>query len=245
MDSLWIAATGARAVLQRQDVVTNNLANASTTGYRAATPQFRALPVYGEPLPSNAYVATQSESTDFQQGSMTHTGRNLDVAVQGPGWIAVQSADGSPAYTRNGDLRISSSGVLTTSDGHPVLGQSGSPISVPQLTSIQIGVDGTISGVPAGSSPSTPVVLGTIQLVNPPSSQLQRGADGLFRDTQGPAQPDPTVQLASGVLEGSNVNPVRAMVQMLENTRAFEMQTKLMQNIDQNHQAAQQLLNVS
>jgi flagellar basal-body rod protein FlgF len=85
MDSLWIAATGARAVLQRQDVVTNNLANASTTGYRAATPQFRALPVYGEPLPSNAYVATQSESTDFQQGSMIHTGRNLDVAVQGPG----------------------------------------------------------------------------------------------------------------------------------------------------------------
>ncbi len=245
MDSLWIAATGARAVLQRQDVVTNNLANASTTGYRAATPQFRALPVYGEPLPSNAYVATQSEGTDFQQGSMVHTGRNLDVAVQGPGWIAVQSADGSPAYTRNGDLRISSSGVLTTSDGHPVLGQSGAPISVPQLTSIQIGVDGTISGVPAGSSPSTPVVLGTIQLVNPPSTQLQRGADGLFRDTQGPAQPDPRVQLASGVLEGSNVNPVRAMVQMLENTRAFEMQTKLMQNIDQNHQAAQQLLNVS
>jgi flagellar basal-body rod protein FlgF len=245
MDSLWIAATGARAVLQRQDVVTNNLANASTTGYRGATPQFRALPVYGEPLPSNAYVATQSDGTDFQQGTMIHTGRNLDVAVQGSGWIAVQAANGSTAYTRNGDLRISSSGVLTTSDGHPVLGQSGSPISLPQLTSIQIGVDGTISGVPAGSSPSTPVVLGTIQLVNPPTTQLQRGADGLFRDTQGPAQPDPTVQLASGVLEGSNVNPVRAMVQMLENTRAFEMQTKLMQNIDQNHQAAQQLLVVT
>ena len=245
MDSLWIAATGARAVLQRQDVVTNNLANASTTGYRGATPQFRALPVYGERLPSNAYVATQSESTDYQQGPMVHTGRNLDVAVQGPGWIAVQAADGSTAYTRNGDLRISSSGVLSTSDGHPVLGQTGSPISLPQLTSIQVGVDGTISGVPAGSSPSTPVVLGTIQLVNPPSTQLQRGADGLFRDTRGPAQPDPAVQLASGVLEGSNVNPVRAMVQMLENTRAFEMQTKLMQNIDQNHQAAQQLLNVT
>ncbi len=245
MDSLWIAATGARAILRRQDVVTNNLANVNTTGYRGAQAQFRALPVYGEPLPSNAYVATQGNTADFQQGPMRHTGRNLDVAVQGPGWIGVQAADGSTAYTRNGDLRISGNGLLTTSDGHPVLNQAGAPISLPQLTSIQIGADGTISGVPAGSPPSAPVVLGRIQLVNPPAAQLQRGADGLFRDTQGPAQADPNVQLASGVLEGSNVNPVQAMVQMLENTRAFEMQTKLMQSIDQNHQAAAQLLNVS
>lgn len=245
MDSLWIAATGARAVLQRQTVVANNLANADTTGYRSAQPQFRALPVYGEPLPSNAYVATQSDTTDFRQGPMVHTGRNLDVAVQGPGWLAVQTAGGGTAYTRNGDLRISGSGLLVTSDGHPVLGQSGSPISLPQLQSIQIGADGTISGVPAGSQPNALVVLGRIQLVNPPAAQLQRGADGLFRDTQGPAQPDPAVQVASGVLEGSNVNPVQAMVQMLDNTRAFEMQTKLMQSVNQNQQAAEQLLNVT
>ncbi len=245
MDSLWIAATGARAVLQRQTVVANNLANADTTGYRSAQPQFRALPVYGEPLPSNAYVATQSNTTDFRQGPMVHTGRNLDVAVQGPGWLAVQTAGGATAYTRNGDLRISGSGLLVTSDGHPVLGQSGSPISLPQLQSIQIGADGTISGVPAGSQPNALVVLGRIQLVNPPAAQLQRGPDGLFRDTQGPAQADPAVQVASGVLEGSNVNPVQAMVQMLDNTRAFEMQTKLMQSVDQNQQAAEQLLNVS
>ncbi len=245
MDSLWIAATGARAVLQRQTVVANNLANADTTGYRSAQPQFRALPVYGEPLPSNAYVATQSDTTDFRQGPMIHTGRNLDVAVQGPGWLAVQTAGGGTAYTRNGDLRISGSGLLVTSDGHPVLAQSGSPISLPQLQSIQIGADGTISGVPAGSQPNALVVLGRIQLVNPPAAQLQRGADGLFRDTQGPAQPDPAVQVASGVLEGSNVNPVQAMVQMLDNTRAFEMQTKLMQSVNQNQQAAEQLLNVT
>ena len=245
MDTLWIAATGARSILHRQDVTTNNLANVDTFGYRAAQAQFRALPVYGEPLPSNAYVATQTDSTNFRQGPMIHTGRNLDVAVQGPGWIAVQAADGSTAYTRNGDLRISGNGLLTTSDGHAVLSQNGAPISLPQLQSIQIGVDGTISGVPAGSSPSSPVVLGRIQLVNPPSTQLQRGADGLFRDTQGPAQPDPAVQLASGVLEGSNVNPVQAMVQMLDNTRAFEMQTKLMQSVNQNQQAAMQLLNIA
>ena len=245
MDSLWIAATGARAILRRQDVVTNNLANVDTVGYRGAQAQFRALPVYGEPLPSNAYVATQGNGTDFQQGPMRHTGRNLDVAVQGPGWIAVQAANGATAYTRNGDLRVSGNGLLTTSDGHPVLNQNGAPISLPQLTSIQIGADGTISGVPDGSPPSAPVVLGRIQLVNPPAAQLQRGADGLFRDTSGPAQADPNVQLASGVLEGSNVNPVQAMVQMLENTRAFEMQTRLIQSVDQNHQAAAQLLNVS
>ncbi len=245
MDSLWIAATGARSILRRQDVITNNLANVNTVGYRGAQPQFRALPVYGEPLPSNAYVATQGSSSDFQQGPLMHTGRSLDVAVQGPGWIAVQAADGSTAYTRNGDLRISGNGLLSTSDGHPVLSQNGTPISVPQMQSLQIGADGTISGVPAGSPASAAVVLGRIQLVNPPAAQLQRGVDGLFRDTQGPAQPDPSVQLAIGALEGSNVNPVHAMVQMLDNTRAFEMQTKLMQSLGQDQQAAAQLLNVS
>ena len=245
MDTLWIAATGARAILQRQDVTTNNLANVGTTGYRGAQAQFRALPVYGEPLPVNAYVATQSDTADLQGGPIQHTGRNLDVAVNGQGWIAVQGADGKPAYTRNGDLQINSSGALVTSTGQPVLGQGGAPITVPPLTSVQIGADGTISGIPAGGQATGLVAVNQIQLVNPPAAQLQRGADGLFRSTQGPAQPDGTVQLVSGALEGSNVNPVQAMVQMLDNTRAFEMQTKLMQSVDQNRQAALQLLNIS
>ena len=245
MDTLWIAATGARSILHRQDVTTNNLANVDTTGYRAAQAQFRALPVYGEPLPSNAYVATQGTTADLQSGPIHHTGRNLDVAVNGPGWIAVQGADGKQALTRNGDLELTSSGALVTSTGQPVLGQGGAPITLPPMESVQIGTDGTISGVPAGSPASAIVVINRIQLANPPAADLQRGADGLFRSSQGPVQPDGNVQLVSGALEGSNVNPVRSMVQMLENTRAFQLQTKLMQTVDQNRQASLQLLNVS
>ncbi|MGE0071525.1 MAG: flagellar basal-body rod protein FlgF [Thiomonas sp.] len=245
MDTLWIAATGARAILQQQTVTANNLANVNTTGYRGEQAQFRALPVYGNALPSAVYTALQGNSSDFQQGPINHTGRALDVAIQGPGWIAVQAAGGGTAYTRNGDLQVSADGILTTSDGHPVLGQGGAPISLPPLQSVQIGADGTVSGVPVGGQPNALVVLNRIQLVNPPASQLQRGADGLFRDTTGTAQPDGTVQLAIGALEGSNVSPVQAMIQMLDDTRAFEIQTKLMQTVDQNHQAAAQLLNVS
>jgi flagellar basal-body rod protein FlgF len=245
MDTLWIAANGARAILQRQDVVTNNLANVNTTGYRAAQAQFRALPVYGEPLPSNAYVTTQGNRADFQQGPVNHTGRNLDVAIKGPGWIAVQAQNGDAAYTRNGDLQVSSSGILSTSDGHPVLGQGGAPISLPPLQSVQIGADGTISGVPVGGQPNALVVVNRIQLVNPPATQMRRGADGLFRDAKGPAQQDGSMQLDVGALEGSNVNPVQALIQILDNSRAFEIQTKLMQTVDQNQQAATQLLNVS
>lgn len=244
MDTLWIAATGARAILQQQAVTANNLANVNTTGYRGEQAQFRALPVYGNAVPSSVYTAVQGNSANLQEGPINHTGRALDVAIQGPGWIAVQAANGDTAYTRNGDLQISSSGILSTSDGHTVLGQGGAPISLPPLQTVQIGADGTISGVPVGGQPNALVVLNRIQLVNPPPSQLQRGADGLFRDTQGPAPADGNVQLAVGALEGSNVSPVQAMLQILDNTRAFEIQTKLMQTVDQNHQAASQLLNV-
>jgi flagellar basal-body rod protein FlgF len=245
MDTLWIAATGARAVMRQQEVTANNLANVSTTGYRAAQAQFRALPVFGGAVPSNAYSTIQGDSASLASGPITQTGRNLDVAVNGAGWIAVQAADGSTAYTRNGDLQVGSSGALTTSTGQPVLGQGGAPITLPPLSTVQIGVDGSISGVPVGSPPNAIAVLNQIQLVNPPASQMQRGSDGLFRDTQGPTQPDGSVQLAVGALEGSNVSPVQAMITMMDNTRAFEIQTKLMQTVDQNASASSQLLTVS
>ena len=245
MDTLWIAATGARAILHRQAVTANNLANVNTTGYRAEQANFRALPVYGEPQPSNVYTAGQGNSADLREGAIVHTGRNLDVAIQGSGWIAVQGSDGRPAYTRNGNLAINASGILTTADGHPVLGNGGTPISLPQLQSVMIGADGTISGVPAGSQPNALVVINRISLVNPPARNMQRGADGLFRDTRGTPPPDGSIKLASGVLESSNVNPVAAMIRMLEDTRMFEVQTKLIQSVSQNQQAASQLLNVS
>ena len=245
MDTLWIAATGARAILRQQAVTTNNLANVNTTGYRGEQAQFRALPVYGNALPTSAYTTVQGNSADLQEGPINHTGRNLDVAIRGSGWIAVQAPNGDTAYTRNGDLQVNGSGILSTSDGRPVLGQSGAPISVPPLESIQIGADGTISGVPAGSQPNALVTINRLTLVNPPPQDMQRGADGLFRSTQGTPAPDGNLKVASGALESSNVNPVAAMIRMLEDSRMFEVQTKLMQTVSQNEQTASQLLNVS
>ena len=245
MDTLWIAATGARAILHRQAVTANNLANVNTTGYRAEEANFRALPVYGNALPSSVYTTGQGSSADLREGAIVHTGRNLDVAIEGPGWIAVQGSDGKPAYTRNGNLVINAAGILTTSDGHPVLGSGDTPISVPQLQSVQIGADGTISGVPAGSQPNALVTINRLTLVNPPPQDMQRGADGLFRSTQGTPAPDGNLKVASGALESSNVNPVAAMIRMLEDSRMFEVQTKLMQTVSQNEQTASQLLNVS
>ena len=242
MDTLYIAMTGANAILQRQTVTANNMANVNTTGFRADQAEFRALPVFGQGLPTRVYTATQEVSSDFRQGPIVRTGRPLDVAVKGPGWLAVQGPDGKEAYTRDGNLQISGQGILMTATGHPVIGNGGAPISLPSLQSVTIGADGTVSGVPMGSQPNAVVVFNRIKLVNPPESALQKGADGLFTDSKGPAPAAGSLTLDVGALEGSNVNPVSTMIQMLEDTRQFETQTKLMQTISQDQQASNQLL---
>lgn len=245
MDTLWIAATGTRAVLARQDIVANNLANVNTNGFRGSFAEFRALPVYGGVLPSNVYVAPDEPVADLRTGAINATGRALDVAIKGSGWLAVQAPDGGIAYTRNGQLQISSSGLLTTSDGHPVLGQDRLPITLPVLQEIQIGKDGTVAGIPAGGTSSASVVFNRLLLVDPPAKAVQRGDDGLFRVSGEAPEPDARVQLEAGALEGSNVNAVSTLIQMIENSRAFEVQTKLMHTVDQNAQAASQLLVVN
>jgi flagellar basal-body rod protein FlgF len=181
----------------------------------------------------------------FDQGPMMATGRPLDVAVRGAGWIAVEGSDGKEAYTRAGNLQTNANGLLQTAGGLNVVGDGG-PLAVPPDNRVTIAPDGTVSTVPLFGVPNNVSVVGRIKLVNPPESELVRGADGLFRLKSGnPADTDETVKLASETLEGSNVNPVDAMVSMISLARQFEMQIKMLQTADTNASKASQILSMN
>jgi flagellar basal-body rod protein FlgF len=234
---VYVAMSGLGATMDRMTAATNNLANANTTGFKAQQPVFAARPLYGQGLPDRVQVSAADDKANFKSGPIENTGRSLDVAVKGQGWIGVQGGDGRPALTRNGALSISGTGVLETSDGNPVLGKGGAPITLPPLQNVTIGADGTISGVPIGQSPDQIATLNRIQLVNPSPAALSRRGDGLFEDRAGPSPPDAKVQLQIGALEGSNANPIATMMSMIENSRMFQMQTELVHlamNIAQN-----------
>jgi len=240
MDRLiYTAMTGAKHILEQQANNSNNLANATTTGFRAQIDAFRAVPVVGNELPTRAFVVDATVATDFSPGPIQQTARELDVAIQGKGWLAVQTADGAEAYTRHGSLKLSENGQLLTQRGDAVLGDAG-PISIPPDTRIAVAKDGTITGMAANQPPT---VLGRIKLVNPPENNLARGGDGLFRTKDGSAvDADAAVNIIGGALEGSNVNTVDAMVNMISLARQFEMQMNLMKNAESNETKASQLL---
>jgi flagellar basal-body rod protein FlgF len=245
MDRLiYVAMTGASQSLNQQATVAQNLANVSTPGYRAQTAALRATPVFGEGLATRAFVVDSTPGTDFSAGPVQHTGRDLDIAVQGSGWIAVQAKDSSEAYTRNGSLVVDADGNLKTRSGLAVLGDGG-PITVPADAKISIGKDGTVSVIPAGQSASTLVAAGRIKLVDPPAEQLTRGNDGLFRTKGGPAEADAKVTLADSSLEGSNVNVAETMVQMIALARQFDLQMKLLSNAESDAQKASQILSLN
>ena len=246
MDRLiYTAMTGANQAFMRQAGVANNLANASTTGFRAMEHRFRAVPVQGSGAPTRAFVVDASVANVFDQGPMMATGRPLDVAVQGAGWIAVEGANGTEAYTRAGNLQINVNGQLQTASGLNVLGDGG-PIAIPPDNSITISPDGTVSAVPLFGTPNNVNVVGRIKLVNPPENQLERGDDGLFRTPGGvPAEVDENVTLASATLEGSNVDPVDSMVNMISLARQFETQIKMLQTADANAAKASQILSMN
>ena len=241
---IYLAMTGAKQTLNQQATVSNNLANVSTHGFRAQTSAFRAVPVVGEGANTRAFVVDSTPGSDFTPGAIQHTGRDLDVAVQGRGWIAVQAADGSEAYTRSGSLQLNANGVLQTQAGQAVLGDAG-PLSIPADTIVTIAGDGTVSTVQNGNRPSATAVAGRIKLVNPAEANLERGDDGLFRvRNAAPPPADGNVRLASGALETSNVNVVDSMVSMISLARQFDLQMKMLQNADGNARAAAQLLTV-
>jgi len=224
---VYLAMSGLNATMDRMTSATNNLANANTTAFKAQMPVFQAQPLYGQGQPDRVGVVAAQDTANFKSGPIESTGRDLDIAVKGQGWIGVQATDGATALTRNGSLTISATGVLQTSDGNPVLGKGSAPITLPPLQKVTIGGDGTISGVLVGQTPDQVATLNRIMLVNPPASAVTRRSDGLFADGQGPMIPDASVQLQIGALEGSNANPIETMMSMIENTRIFQMQTEL------------------
>lgn len=243
--SLYVAMTGATQMMRAQSEVAHNLANADTVGFKAQLSAFRPLPVQGPGLATRINGVAEGLGVDMRAGGQIDTGRELDVAVQGNGWIAVQSADGSEGYTRAGELRLTPDGLLTDARGNLVMGDGG-PISVPQSTQMNIGADGTISVVPMGQTPATIAAVGRIKLVNPADGQLALGSDGLMHlSGGGSADADPAVTLKSGVLESSNVNPSQTLVQMIQLSRQYELQVKAIKSADENAQSASRLLQVS
>ncbi|HPX89286.1 MAG TPA: flagellar basal-body rod protein FlgF [Methylophilaceae bacterium] len=242
---IYTAMTGAKHILEQQATTAHNLANATSTGFKAQVDSFRAVPVLSTGLPTRAFVVDATVGADFNPGALQQTGRDLDVAVHGNGWLVVQRADGSEGYTRNGSLKISENGVLQTANGLTVMGDGG-PISIPPDITISIGKDGTISSVSNSTLPGPSNALGRLKLVNPEESNLKRADDGLFITKNGrPAEADANVQVVNGALESSNVNVVDAMVTMISLARQFEMQMKLVQNAENNANKASQLLNMS
>jgi flagellar basal-body rod protein FlgF len=239
---LYIAMTGASQTLTAQAMNANNLANSNTTGFRADLMAFRAMPLYGPGAPSRVFAMTERPGVNLSSGTLLQTGRELDLAVQGNGYIAVQGADGREAFTRAGDLRVTPTGQLVTGAGRPVLGNAG-PIALPPYEKIEIAADGTISIRPSGQSAATLAVVDRIKLVNPPEANLLKGADGMLRARDGlDAAPDANVRVLGGAIETSNVNAVDSMVNMITLSRQFELQVKAMRSAEENDQAALQLL---
>lgn len=241
---LYIAADGASQIQKAQAVNANNLANVSTTGFKAQFEAMRALPVYGPGYASRVHTQSETPGVDHSPGSLMATGRSLDIAVNGKGWIAVQAPDGTEAYTRAGDLRVSATGMLETGAGHPVIGDGG-PITIPDAQELEIAADGTVSVLPVGQAPSTMAVVGRIKLVDPEAESLTKGDDGLMRmQNGGTAEADANVRLASGVLESSNVNSIEALTTMIHLARQFETQVKLMKTAEENDAASAKLMSI-
>ena len=243
-DMLYIATSAANQAMMAQAVNANNLANLSTTGFKADLLAFQSLPLDEQQISGRVYAMVEQNGVDMTPGPVTTTGQSLDVAVGGEGWIAVQGDDGNEAYTRAGDLRLTSTGLLINGAGRPVLGNGG-PIAIPPAEKIEIGDDGTISIRPEGQTPAALVVVDRIKLVNPDQNQLVKGEDGLMRLQDGTiAVPDAGVRLISGSLEMSNVNAVDAMVNMIALSRQFEAEVKLMKAAEENDQASTQLMSI-
>lgn len=227
------ALTAMRGAMARQASIANNLANANTVGFRAEIANAETRWIKGDTFDTRAQASEQVIAADMAQGAVTATGNSLDVAVDGDALLSVQAQDGSEAYTRRGDLKVTDSGLLTTGDGLAVLGEGG-PIVLPQMDSVSIAQDGSIWGVPQGSDPANPQQVDQLKLVNAAGSSIAKGKDGLFREVNGGALPaDPLATVTSGSLEGSNVNATDALIQMIEASRAYETQVKMIDTAKQ------------
>jgi flagellar basal-body rod protein FlgF len=239
MDRLiYLSMSGAKATLQRQDSLANNLANVSTTGFRAELQAFRAVPVRGDGATTRVYALESTIGYNNAAGPVQTTGRSLDVALSGNAWLAVQGLDGTEAYTRAGALQTNAEGQLVTLSGLQVVGDGG-PIQLPANATVDISADGLITTKLANGRPQQ---AGRLKMVTP-EAPMARGTDGLFRAADGnDLTQDTTARLQSGALEGSNVSPVETMVAMISASRQFEQQMRMLQGAEQREQAASKLL---
>lgn len=236
---IYLSMAGAKAAMQRQDVLSHNLANVTTNGFRAELQAFRSVPIQGDGASTRAFSLETTIGYDPTPAPLTPTGRNLDVAMQGNAWLAVQGNDGTEAYTRAGSLDVNAEGLLVMRNGMPVLGDGG-PINVPPNSQVSIGSDGTISAKSPNQKPTT---VGRLKMVTPETTnQLTRGDDGLFRSAGGDLPANPAARLQDGALEGSNVSPVGTMVAMIAAGRQFEQQMKLLQLAQTQGQQSAKLL---
>lgn len=243
---LYVAMTGARENMFAQQVHANNLANATTNGFKADLEQARSMRVFGDGHASRVYAMTENPATDTSEGTLVATGRDLDVAVTPGGWLAVQGVDGDERYTRAGELQIDVNGRLLAPGGFPVLGSSGAPILIPEASNVTIANDGTISIVPLGSPSSEVAQIDQIKLISQQNTQLFKGTDGLMRTQDGvPLPADQTVGLRTGFIESSNVNAVSELTNMITLSRQFEMQVKVMKAAEENSTAATKILQLS
>jgi flagellar basal-body rod protein FlgF len=241
---IYTTMTGANAAAHRQAVLSNNLANASTPGFRAEMSTFRSVPLQGGGASTRVFALEATSGHRDTAGPAQRTGRSLDAMAMGNAWFAVQAADGTEAYTRAGSFEVSAAGQLLTSTGLPVLSDGGAPIDIPPGAEVSLGSDGTVTARTGGQRPQA---VGRIKLATPAAEDpLKRGDDGLFRATSGePIPNDANARMVSGTLEGSNVNAVECMVGMIAASRQFEQQMRLLQTAETNDKTASQLLGMN
>ncbi|WP_166263729.1 flagellar basal body rod protein FlgF [Marinobacter caseinilyticus] len=244
--SIFIGMSGAKQTMLAQQAHANNLANVTTTGFKRDFAQARSMPVYGEHFPTRAYAMTERPGTDMKSGALIQTGRDLDIAMNGDGWMAIQNDNGEEVFTRAGSLQIDVNGLLRTSGGEMVLGNGG-PVALPPYDKVLIGADGTISIVPVGGAAGQLAEIDRIKLVDPPRGALEKGQDGFMRRKPdqalvGPEPAEADLRITSGFLESSNVNAVEEMISNLQLSRQFEMQVKIMQTADENSEVTARLL---
>ena len=244
--ALFIGMSGAKQNMLSQSAHANNLANVSTTGFKRDFAQARSMPVFGEHNPTRAYAMAERPGTDLSAGALMDTGRKLDVAIDGDGWLAVQNQRGEEVFTRSGSLQIDVNGLVRLSSGEMVMGNGG-PVALPPFDNVQIGNDGTISVVPVGGPPDQLVEVDRLKLVNPPGNALEKGEDGFIRRRadqaiDGLEEPDANQRIVSGFLESSNVNAVEEMISNLQLSRQYEMQVKVMTAANEKSEASARLM---
>ena len=242
---LYVAMTGASQNALAQKAHANNLANISTNGFQRDLEQARSMPVFGDSFPARAFALSERPATDFTPGALVETGRDLDVAVSGDGWLAVQAPDGSEAYVRTASMNVDALGILRAGNGMPIMGNGG-PIAVPPQQQIEVGEDGTISIRAQGEGPRVMAQVDRIKLVQPDLKTMSKGLDGLIHTNDGqPAPADANVQVVSGFLEASNVNAVDEMTSVLALSKQFELHIKMMNTAKEDDQAMTRVLSIS